>query len=195
MTDPLLVYAECLQSLSAESSLELAKIRLVAGAAATAVRQGQKVVFLGNGGSAAQAAHFAAELTGQYEIKGRRAIAALALAQNSAEQTALGNDFGWANSFSRAVDALFRPGDVLIALSTSGRSGNVLNAIAQVRSHSAHTSLWTGYRDVPQPYCDACHSIIHSQSIKTPRIQEFHQILGHLFCGALEEKLHGTTAA
>ncbi|MCA1814500.1 MAG: SIS domain-containing protein, partial [Halobacteriales archaeon] len=108
-----------------------------------ALQRGNKVLLCGNGGSAADAQHIAAELTGKF-LKVRAAVPALALTANTSELTALGNDFGYDTVFERLVEAHARPGDVLIGISTSGNSANVLRAVAMAKKKGCATVAWCG---------------------------------------------------
>ena len=139
---------------------------------------------MGNGGSAAHAAHFAAELSGRFNRE-RKPIAAIALGQNAAEMTALANDFGYEQSFGRMINALMQPGDMVIALTTSGRSKNIISALRMAGRRGAYRAAWTGPSGIQESL--GLNMQIRATVGATPRVQEFHQILGHLFCGALEQ--------
>ena len=114
-----------------------------AGALVSAYRAGRKALFFGNGGSAADAQHLAAEFVGRY-LRERQALPALALAVNTSVVTAIGNDYGYENVFARQLEALAAPGDVAVALSTSGRSANVLAAVQRARQLGIFTIALTG---------------------------------------------------
>jgi D-sedoheptulose 7-phosphate isomerase len=151
-----------------------------------ALRAGGKLLVFGNGGSAGNAQHIAAELVVRYE-KNRAAIAAIALSADSLIMTAAANDFGFETVFSRQVAALGRPGDVAVGLSTSGRSPNVLTALREARSLGLHTSGLIGADGGPmRALCDV--AIIVPSRI-TGRIQEMHLLVTHMLCKALEARL------
>ena len=140
----------------------------------------------GNGGSAADAQHIAAELTGRF-FRDRRPLRALPLHGNISSLTAIGNDYGYDEVFAREVGAHGREGDVLLAISTSGNSPNVLRAIEAARQQRMAVIGLTGadggkMRDL----CDIC---LHVPSRSTPRIQECHILIGHTICELLERIL------
>ncbi|MFM2044233.1 MAG: phosphoheptose isomerase [Pseudomonadota bacterium] len=148
-----------------------------------ALKAGAKVMFCGNGGSAADAQHLAAELLGRYLLN-RPALAAVALTTDSSALTAIGNDFGFDQVFSRQVAGLGRAGDVLVALSTSGNSPNVLAAVETARDLGITTIGLTGTRGgALAERCDLCLCV---PSDHTPRIQEMHIAVGHLLCELVE---------
>jgi D-sedoheptulose 7-phosphate isomerase len=150
------------------------------------LRAGGKLLLFGNGGSAADAQHIAAELTIRYKTD-RAAIAAIALTTDSSALTACGNDLGFEALFSRQVEALARPGDVVIGISTSGNSPNVLAGLREARRLSAHTiGLSGGDGGNMREVCDA---VVVVPSRITARIQEMHILVGHMWCKALERRL------
>ncbi len=162
---------------------------LVAQAAIEIVKSmhaGGKVMFFGNGGSAADAQHLAAEFTGRY-LKERRALPALALNANTSSLTAIGNDYGFDLVFARQVEALGKPGDVAIGISTSGNSRNVLRALEVARAGSIYTIALTGASGGLMIDVADCTICIPSQ--QTPRIQECHLLTGHIICEIAEEML------
>jgi D-sedoheptulose 7-phosphate isomerase len=149
-----------------------------------ALRAGNKVLFCGNGGSAADCQHLAAELVGRYRRE-RRALPAIALTVDSSALTAIGNDYGFDNLFARQLAGLARPGDVLIALSTSGNSENVIRTIETARRLEVATIGLTGQGGgAMAALCDLC---IHVPATETARIQEMHIAVGHLLCGFVED--------
>lgn len=153
---------------------------------ARSILGGGKLMFFGNGGSAADAQHLATELVVRY-IGDRAAIAALALTTDTSAITAGGNDLGFDRIFERQIEALGRPGDVAIGISTSGRSANVLKALETARSKSLKTVAFTGEnRDALDALCDIVVSVPSSSA---NRIQEMHILIGHALCGALEAEL------
>lgn len=151
---------------------------------ARALRAGGKVLFCGNGGSAADAQHLAAELVGRY-IRERPALAGIALTTDTSALTAIANDYGYDAVFARQLRGLGRPGDVLVALSTSGNSPNVLAAIAAAREIGVSVIGLTGADGGRMAdLCDLCLRVPHH---RTNRIQEMHIAVGHLLCGLAEE--------
>ena len=150
------------------------------------LRRGNKVLLFGNGGSASQAQHITAELIGRY-LKNRPGLSAIALTTDTSNLTAIGNDFGFDLVFARQVEALARPGDVVIALSTSGASPNVLRGIEAARRQGATTIGFTG--GVGGPLKDQTDIAISVPSRHTPHIQEAHLAMLHALCGAVEAAL------
>lgn len=157
--------------------------RLVA-ACATALKAGRKLLFFGNGGSAADAQHLATELTVRYRVN-RPAMRAIALTTDTSTLTAIGNDLGFDDLFARQVDALCRTGDVAIGISTSGNSENVIRGLRAAKAQGGVTAGFTGgYGGRLREYVD--HAIV-IPSTNTARIQEMHILLGHVLCGLLED--------
>jgi D-sedoheptulose 7-phosphate isomerase len=150
------------------------------------VSQGGKVLLFGNGGSAADAQHIAAELVIRYK-KDRKAIAAIALTTDTSTITACGNDLGYDALFERQVEALGRPGDVVIGISTSGKSPNVLRGLKQARGMGLKTIGLSGNTGGELP--SLCDALIVVPSPVTARIQEMHITLGHMLCVGLETQL------
>ena len=164
----------------------VAAIEQVAGLIAERYRAGATLLLFGNGGSAADAQHIATELTGRYLLD-RRPLAALALADNTASLTAIGNDFGFDQVFARQVRAFGREGDVAVGLSTSGASANVLAALAAAREAGLATIGITGPRgDRLAELCDHCIRIPAEQ---TPQIQEGTMLVLHTICELVEHDL------
>ncbi len=192
MTDPV----EAVRARLAESArlkLWLAENladRLAAAArlVADALGRGNKVMFCGNGGSAADSQHLAAELVGRYR-RNRPGWPALALTVDTSALTAIGNDFGFEAVFSRQVEALGRPGDVLIAISTSGRSPNVLRAVETARALGLKTVGFAGRDGGPLAALVDVALVVPSDD--TARVQECHITLGHILCDLVEEALLG----
>ncbi len=153
---------------------------------AASLASGGKLLFFGNGGSAADAQHLATELTVRF-IKDRAPLAAIALTTDTSSLTAIGNDFGFDYLFSRQIDALGTAGDVAIGISTSGNSANVLNGLHAARAKNLITVGLSG-RDggKMREFCDI---LLVVPSETTARIQEMHITIGHMLCGALERKL------
>lgn len=153
---------------------------------AKAVRGGGKLLFFGNGGSAADAQHLATELTVRFQ-KNRKAIPAVALTTDSSALTAIGNDLGFDQLFARQVEALGRPGDVAIGISTSGRSPNILLGLKQARAMGLVAAALTGKDGGELP--PLADPLLKVPSSRTSRIQEMHITLGQMLCGALEMEL------
>jgi D-sedoheptulose 7-phosphate isomerase len=149
-----------------------------------AIKGGGKVMFIGNGGSAADAQHLAAELSGRF-LRNRKALPGLALTVDTSALTAIGNDFGFDEVFSRQLRGLGRPGDALVAISTSGNSGNVLEAIKASREIGIKVVGLTGAGGGKlAPLADVCLKV---PADRTDHIQEMHITVGHLLCGIVEE--------
>jgi len=140
----------------------------------------------GNGGSAADAQHVAAEFVGRFLLE-RRPLAAVALTTNTSILTAIGNDYDYSEVFSRQVRALVKPGDCVTGISTSGRSKNVLRALEAAREIGAVTIGFTGGIGSPlRELCDECFVV---ESASTPRIQECHLLAWHLICNMVEKQI------
>jgi D-sedoheptulose 7-phosphate isomerase len=151
-----------------------------------ALRQGRKVLVFGNGGSAADSQHLAAELVSRFRRE-RQALPALALTTDTSILTAIGNDYGFENVFSRQIQALGQEGDVAIAISTSGNSPNVLKAIATAQHAAMATVGLTGQDGGRLKDCvDIC---LRVPSQSTPHIQEAHIAVAHAICEVIEEEL------
>jgi D-sedoheptulose 7-phosphate isomerase len=155
-------------------------------ACAKSIRAGGKLMFFGNGGSAADAQHLATELTVRY-IGDRAAIAAIALTTDTSTLTAAGNDLGFERVFARQIEALGRPGDVAIAISTSGKSPNILAALQQAKAMKIVTAALGGKGGGSLAGL-ADHLLVVPSDV-TARIQEMHITLGQMLCGALEIEL------
>ncbi len=148
-----------------------------------AIRQGNKVVLFGNGGSAADAQHIAAELSGKF-VKERKGLAGLALTTNTSVLTSIGNDYGFSKIFERQVEALCNSGDVLIGISTSGHSENIVNGIAKGKEMGCKTVGLLG-RDGGK-LKEICDETIIINSNTTARIQEMHILIGHIICEQID---------
>lgn len=143
------------------------------------LKAGGKLLLCGNGGSAADAQHIAAELVGRYE-KPRRAWPAIALTTDTSALTALGNDYGYAEVFARQVEALARPGDLLLAISTSGDSPNILKAVRRARELDCRTIALTGAGG--GQLAALCDQAVMVPAARTSRVQEAHITIGHVWC-------------
>ncbi len=148
------------------------------------LKRGNKVLLCGNGGSAADAQHISAELTGRYKVE-RRGLLAIALTTDTSALTAIGNDYGFDRIFDRQVEALVREGDLLIGISTSGNSLNVLSALLLAKEMGAKTLGFSGKGGGKLNF--ACDLNLVVPSDDTPRIQEMHILIGHILCQAVDE--------
>ena len=151
-----------------------------------AFKNGKKVLFCGNGGSAADAQHLAAEFSGRYYFD-RPPLYAEALHVNSSYMTAVGNDYGYDEVYARLLRAMGTDGDVLVAMSTSGNSANVLNAIKVAREKNMLVIGMTGMEGGKM--ATLCDILLNVPSKDTPRIQECHMLLGHIVCEIVEKEL------
>ena len=149
-----------------------------------ALTSGRKVLLCGNGGSAADAQHIAAELVGCYE-KQRRSWPAIALTTDTSALTAVSNDLGYEQVFARQVLGLAQPGDLLVAISTSGKSKNVLRAAEQAREVGCKTIALTGAN--AEPLASLCDIAVAVPSTRTSRVQEVHITIGHLWCEMVDQ--------
>jgi phosphoheptose isomerase len=159
----------------------------IAGAAELlrdAVLTGKKVLLCGNGGSAADAQHIAAELVGRFVLE-RRPLAAIALTTDTSALTAIANDYGYEQVFARQVEALGAPGDVLIAITTSGASKNVVAAVAAARARGMKVLGLTGAKGAA--FVQSCDAGVAVPSTVTARIQELHIAIGHILCEVVDE--------
>jgi len=153
-----------------------------------ALENGNKIFFMGNGGSAAESQHLAAELVGMF-LKNRKALPAIALTTDTSILTAIGNDFGYEEVFSRQIEALANEGDVAIYFSTSGSSKNVVHAMETAFDMKLINIAFTG--ENPRDMEHFAHHSIKIPSSRTPQIQEGHLILGHILCEYIEQSLYG----
>jgi D-sedoheptulose 7-phosphate isomerase len=164
----------------------VAVIRDIAEVIAIAIGNGRKLLLAGNGGSAADAQHLAGEMLSRLNYD-RAPAAALALTTDTSVLTAIGNDYGYDRLFERQILGLGCSGDVFIAISTSGRSPNILRAIDAARQKQIVTIGFTGRTGGEMsPRCDLC---LHVPSDATPLIQQIHITAGHIICGLVEERL------
>jgi len=151
-----------------------------------AVENGNKIMFFGNGGSAADSQHLATELAVRYK-NDRQAIASMALTTDTSALTATGNDFGFDFLFSRQIEAVGKEGDIAIGISTSGNSANVIKAFEKCRDMGITTIGFGG--ETGGKMVDLCDVILKVPSKTTARIQEMHITLGQMLCGAIEQRL------
>ena len=177
--------AENLAAMSRDAALH-AGIAQVAEACVAALRRGNKILLAGNGGSAADAQHLAAELVNRFNYD-RPGLKAFALSTDTSVLTAIGNDYGYEHLFARQIEAVGVTGDVFIGISTSGKSPNVLAAMRAARANGLITVGMTGRSGGPMAgECDHC---LRSASDHTPRIQEGHISIGHTLCWLIEQRM------
>lgn len=178
---------------SAETKLKFVaehadRIQKLADLLAETFRKGNKVLLFGNGGSATDASHVAAEFVGRYRRE-RAPLAAIALSADQAKLTCIANDYGYAEVFARQVQALGRPGDVAIGISTSGNSPNVLKGLQAARAQGLVTVAWTG--GTGGKLVGLADHVFIVPSTVIARIQETHHTLGHVLCELVDEALLG----
>ncbi len=169
-----------------QSPALLSEIELVVEKLVIAFSNGNKVLFCGNGGSAADAQHLSAEFSGRFYTD-RDPLPSEALHCNTSYITAVGNDYGFELIYSRIVKGIGRPGDVLIGLSTSGNSANITNALQVAKEIGMITVGFTG--ETGGKMKGLCDHLLNVPSNDTPRIQESHITIGHIMCQLVEEKL------
>lgn len=170
----------------------MAKVLEVAQKTVTVYRSGHKILIAGNGGSAADAQHLAAELVGRFNFD-RPGLPALALTMDTSILTAVGNDYGFEQVFARQVAANGQAGDLFIGLSTSGNSGNIIQALRACKERGITTAGFTGKTGGKMAYlCDVCLCV---PSTETPRIQEAHIMIGHIICSVIEKTLFWAESA
>ncbi len=166
--------------LYAQQILEVGKI------IAQAIKEGNKLLLFGNGGSAADAQHIAAEIVGRFK-KERKALPAIALTTDTSVLTAVGNDYGFETIFERQIEALCMPGDVVIGITTSGNSENVIRGLSKAHALGATTVAFTGRKG--GKVVDVAHYSFIVPSYDTARIQECHITLGHVLCELIDNLL------
>ncbi|QKJ31483.1 D-sedoheptulose 7-phosphate isomerase [Mucilaginibacter mali] len=165
------------------SDIEKAALMII-----NAYKKGNKTLLAGNGGSAADAQHIAAEFVSRFYFD-RPGMPSIAFTTDSSIITAIGNDYGYEKLFSRQVQALGQPGDVFIGISTSGRSPNIINAFNECKKKNIMSIGFTGANSSEmEALCDVC---IKVPSTDTPRIQESHILIGHILCCIVEDELFG----
>jgi len=164
----------------------LESARRIAASIVAALCAGNKLLLVGNGGSAADAQHIAAEIVGRYK-KERRAYAAIALTTDTSALTAIGNDYGYDHVFARQVEGLGTRGDVLLAISTSGRSPSILNALRKARERGLVTIGFTGENGLAM--AELCDQLLIAPSDDTPIIQQLHLATAHGICEMVEQAM------
>ena len=151
-----------------------------------ALRAGRKIIWFGNGGSATQSQHMAGEFVGRFQHE-RRSLPSISLTENMASVTAIGNDYAFEQIFSRQLEGLAQPGDVVVGLSTSGNSRNVLVGLRKARDLKLRTvGLTGGSGGKMATLCEVCICV---PSTVTARVQEVHLTIGHILCGLVEDGL------
>lgn len=181
-------HQDVITRLSEDTGL-LDTLRSVADLIVDTYRSGGKVLLCGNGGSAADCQHLAAELAGKFCMD-RRPLEAVALTVNTSSLTAIGNDYGFDNVFARQVEGNGKKGDVLLGISTSGNSMNVIHAVTRARAMGISTVAMAG-GDRHSKISEAADFCLHVPSTDTARIQEAHILMGHMLCGYIELALFG----
>jgi D-sedoheptulose 7-phosphate isomerase len=161
----------------------LSRVEAAAKACIKAIEQGNKLLLIGNGGSAADAQHIAGEFVSRFAFD-RPGLPAIALTTDTSILTAIGNDYGYEKLFARQVQAHAVKGDVLIAYSTSGQSPNIIHALQEAKERGLVCIGMTGNRGGPMT--DLCEYYLNVPSDDTPKIQEGHALLGHILCGLVE---------
>ncbi len=176
------------ESITTKRTIPAAELATAVDLVVDAYRGGNKVLLAGNGGSAADAQHLAAEMVGRY-LRERDPLPAIALHTNTSSVTAIGNDYGYDIIFVRQLEAFAKPGDVFVGISTSGNSKNVILALEKARAMGVKTIGFTG-RD-GGAMKDLCDVHLNVPSPDTPRIQECHITMGHILCDLVEQRLMG----
>nr|WP_210267949.1 D-sedoheptulose 7-phosphate isomerase [Bradyrhizobium aeschynomenes] len=171
---------------AADDAAMLASAERIAATIIAALRGGHKLLIVGNGGSAADAQHIAAEIVGRYKQE-RPAYAAIALTTDTSALTAIGNDYGFDQIFARQVEGLGARDDVLLAISTSGRSPSILNALRKARERGLVTIGFTGARGLAM--AELCDELLVAPSDDTPLIQQIHLATAHGICETIEAAL------
>ena len=158
-------------------------IESIAKLAINSLKSGGKIILFGNGGSAADAQHIAAELIGRYKVS-RKGLPAIALTTDTSALTAISNDFGYDYVFKRQLEALLNKNDLVIGISTSGNSNNVINALKYVKSMHAKVIGFSGFQGGKMN--EICDINLVIPSNDTPRIQEMHILVGHTICHLID---------
>lgn len=181
-------HASVIQLVMHDAALALA-VAAIGRTATQTLKNGGKILICGNGGSAADSQHIAAELVGRFG-KDRPPLAAIALTVDSSAMTAIGNDYDFTAIYARQVEGLGKPDDLLIGITTSGNSPNVLQAIMKAKLMGLKTAGLTG-GNVGSKIASLADVCAHVPSADTPRIQEAHILIGHIICAHIEKELFG----
>lgn len=170
----------------ADDAALAAQIEQAVALCVDALKAGRKILFAGNGGSAADAQHWAGELVSRFYYD-RPGLPAIALTTDTSILTAIGNDYGYDYTFARQIEALGQQGDVFVAISTSGRSKNIMRALEACEAKGVRVIGFTGeHGGDMKDRCDICFRVPSSE---TPRIQEGHEFIGHLLCALIESEM------
>lgn len=176
---------ENFQRMSGDAALA-AQVEQAVSLCVDALKVGRKILFAGNGGSAADAQHWAGELVSRFYYD-RPGLPAIALTTDTSILTAIGNDYGYDYTFARQIEALGQEGDVFVAISTSGRSKNIMRALEACEAKGVRVIGFTGeHGGEMKDRCDICFCVPSSE---TPRIQEGHEFIGHLLCALIESEM------
>ena len=178
------VFAECAATLLGVFAREIDSLERMSRILTSTLAGGRTVFFIGNGGSAAEAQHLATELVVRF-VRERRALPAMALSADGTLLTAAGNDLGFERVFARQIEALGRRGDLLVAMTTSGRSPNIIEAVRAARARGLRVIGMTG--EAGKAFARRCDAALVVPSTKTARIQEIHLLVGHILCERAEE--------
>ena len=174
-------HEQAVAALKKECIPDIEKIALVCR---EALRKGHKILLCGNGGSAAVSQHIAAEFVGRF-VKERCGLPAIAFTTDTSILTAVGNDYGYSEVFRRQVEALGQKGDVLIGISTSGNSENIVRALEQARRQGMHTVAFTGAKESKMSVL--AEYTLRVPALVTARVQECHIMVGHMICDFIDE--------
>ena len=165
---------------------EIPMLERIASLMSSAILDGKKILWCGNGGSVADAQHMAAELVGRFLCE-RRALPSISLTTDTSLLTSVGNDYGYEHVFQRQIEALCVAGDVVVGISTSGNSKNVRRALEAARAVGAHTVAFTGENG--GTVTEIANLTLRIRSSETPRIQEGHTLCGHMLCDLIERRV------
>jgi len=185
----LLESASVISAMLADTELHMTMLSVV-NICVNAFNNGNKILFMGNGGSAADSQHLAGELVSRFAFE-RPGLPAFALTVDTSVLTSIGNDYGFEHLFSRQVEAIAKPGDVLFGFSTSGNSRNIIKALETAKTMEVITVGMCGNQKAR--ITDVVDYRIEIPSSQTPKIQEGHIVIGHIICGLIEEKLFKPT--
>ena len=175
------------KTLILQDKLLMQKVYDLASQCTQCLRAGGKIIFCGNGGSFADAQHLSAEFTSKFMFD-RPGLASIALGTNSSAMSAIGNDYGYEKVFAREIESIASKNDILIAITTSGNSTNVVKAVKAAKSAGIPVVVFTG--NSKGKLNDMCN-FINIPSSQTPRIQECHILIGHIICGMVEQNMFG----
>ena len=171
-----------------DDALLITKILDLSNKCIASLKNNGKIIFCGNGGSFADAQHISAEFTSRF-LFDRPGLASIALGTNSSSMTAIGNDYGYRNVFSREIESIGNPNDILIAITTSGNSLNIIEALKAAKKKKIYSVVFTGKGKGKLPNGI---DLINVPSSITARIQESHILIGHIICGIVEKSIYGS---